>query len=75
MVTRPAVPPYSSSTIAMCTLRRWRLWSRSSIEHRLGHEQRRADQRCAWAAVVLALEVRQQVLGVEDAHDVVHGSS
>ena len=30
MVTMPAVPPYSSSTMAMCTRRRWRLWSRSS---------------------------------------------
>ena len=30
-MTRPAVPPYSSSTIAMWTLRRWNSWSRSSI--------------------------------------------
>ena len=32
MVTTPAVPPYSSSTIAMWTLRRWKLCSRSSTE-------------------------------------------
>ncbi len=31
-MTRPAVPPYSSSTIAMWTLRRWNSWSRSSID-------------------------------------------
>ena len=30
MVTRPAVPPYSSSTIAMWTLLRWKECSRSS---------------------------------------------
>src|SRR4051794_41966584 len=30
IVTRPAVPPYSSSTTAMCTFRRWNSWSRSS---------------------------------------------
>ena len=32
IVTRPAVPPYSSSTIAMWTLRRWNSWSRSSMD-------------------------------------------
>ena len=30
--TRPAVPPYSSRTIAMWTFLRWKSWSRSSID-------------------------------------------
>ena len=32
IVTRPAVPPYSSSTMARWTLRRWNSWSRSSMD-------------------------------------------
>ena len=71
MVTRPAVPPYSSSTIAMCTLRRWRLWSRSSTLIDSGTNSGARTSRPMGGGWSVALEVGQQVLGVQDAHDVV----
>ncbi len=71
-MTRPAVPPYSSSTIAMWTLRRWNSWSRSStlIDSGTKTGVRRIERRLG-ALLDRALEERQQVLGVEDADDLV----
>ena len=73
MVTMPAVPPYSSSTMAMWTLRRWRLCSRSSTLIDSGTNSGARTQAADGRRLVDALEVRQQVLGVQDAHDVVDG--
>ena len=70
MVTSPAVPPYSSTTIA-----RWLcddLKSRSCDSDRLplGDERRRADLRLPPARGLLAVDHRRQdVLGEEDAGD------
>ena len=72
IVTRPAVPPYSSSTIAMWTLRRWNSWSRSStlIDSGTNTGVRRIE-RSDGRSVDRALQERQQVLGVQDADDLV----
>ena len=74
-MTRPAVPPYSSSTIAMWTLRRWNSWSRSSIVidsgTNTGVRSSDADGRPLGRP---ALEERQQVLRVQDADDLVDRS-
>ena len=70
IVTRPAVPPYSSSTIAMCTLRRWSMCSRSSTEIDSGTKSGvRSSVRMSNCSSLR--QDRQQVLGVEDADDVV----
>ena len=45
MVTSPAVPPYSSRTMAMWTLAALQLVEQVVDAHRLGHEERRAQQR------------------------------
>ena len=75
IVTRPAVPPYSSSTIAMWTLRRWNSWSRSStlIDSGTKTGVRRID-RSDGRSLDRPLQERQQVLRVEDADDLVDRS-
>ncbi len=71
-MTRPAVPPYSSRTMAMWTLRRWNSWSRSSIDIDSGTKTgvRRSD-RIVGRRLAVGPQDGQQVLGVEDPDDLV----
>ena len=70
MVTRPAVPPYSSTTIAICTCWRWNSFSSSGTRLRLGHEVRRPHERRDRRAVGRRRQ-RDQILHEDDAEDVV----
>ena len=71
MVTRPATPPYSSITIAMW-LRDWRN-SRSSTFRRLdsGISTAGRSSSCTLAGAVVGDHAAQQVLGQQDAEDLV----
>ena len=69
IVSRPAVWPNSSMTMAMWLRLVRKSRSRSFSALRLGHEERRAQQR-AQVQVGRALQL-QQVLGHQDADDVV----
>ena len=71
METRPAVPPCSSRTIAIWTRRRCRLWRRSSTSIDSGTNSGVRRRPRIGRRAVVAHEVGQQVLGVEDADDVV----
>ena len=71
IVTRPAVPPYSSSTIARWTLRRWNSWSRSSTLIDSGTKTGGRSRVRSAGGSAADLEERQQVLGVQDPDDLV----
>ena len=70
-VTRPAVPPYSSTTIALCSRLRWNSFSRSGHALGLRHEVRRPNQRRDRPAQRRRRTALQQVLDEDEALDVV----
>ena len=75
MVTRPATPPYSSITIAMWL--RFSRNSRSSTFRRLLSGMKvagRSSSRDVEARRAAGEQLRQQVLGEQDAEHVVAGS-
>ena len=72
MVTRPAVPPYSSLTIAMCVRLAWKSRSWTSIGFEIGMNDARPHERLpAVHRLVVVDDEGQQILGVQDARDVV----
>ena len=71
-MTSPAVPPYSSTTIAMWNLLGLHLAQQLGDPLGLGHEVRRAAASSATGVVAAAVALGpHEVLGVDDADDVV----
>ena len=69
MVTSPAVPPYSSATTAMWT--RCDAASEEIVEPlRFGNDVGRAKS-CLMGSVGRSDHERQEILGVEDPHDLI----
>ena len=67
IVTSPAVPPYSSTTIAICTCLRWNSFSISGTRLVSGHERRRADE-----PRQIAIEPHRPDFGAAEADQVLH---
>ena len=71
MVTSPAVPPYSSTTMAIWTCLRWNSFSSSGTRLVSGTKVRRTDERPDWLVPGRVALHADQVLHEHDAQDVI----